>query len=53
MAFGLGSGGEMQAPMARVVIGGLLTSTLITLIFVPVLYSLVEGRIKRDLPAQA
>jgi HAE1 family hydrophobic/amphiphilic exporter-1 len=42
MAIGMGSGGELQAPMARVVIGGLLTSTLITLVFVPVLYTTLE-----------
>jgi len=42
LAIGLGEGGEAQAPMARVVIGGLLSSTLITLVFVPVVYSLFE-----------
>ena len=42
LALGLGEGGEAQAPMARVVIGGLLSSTLITLVFVPVVYSLFE-----------
>jgi HAE1 family hydrophobic/amphiphilic exporter-1 len=42
LAIGLGEGGEAQAPMARVVIGGLLSSTLITLVFVPVIYSLFE-----------
>ncbi len=42
LALGLGEGGEAQAPMARAVIGGLLSSTLITLIFVPVVYSLFE-----------
>ena len=48
LALGLGEGGEAQAPMARVVIGGLLSSSLITLVFVPVLYSLFEGlRLKR------
>ncbi len=47
MAFGLGSGGEMQAPMARVVIGGMLTSTLITLIFVPVLYASVARALEK------
>ena len=44
LALGLGEGGEAQAPMARAVIGGLLSSTLITLVFVPVVYSLFEGR---------
>ncbi len=43
MALGLGEGGEMQAPMARVVIGGLTTSTLITLVFIPVVYFTLEG----------
>jgi HAE1 family hydrophobic/amphiphilic exporter-1 len=42
LALGLGEGGEAQAPMARVVIGGLTSSTLITLVFVPVVYSLFE-----------
>jgi len=42
LALGLGEGGEAQAPMARVVIGGLLSSTLITLVFVPVAYSIFE-----------
>jgi HAE1 family hydrophobic/amphiphilic exporter-1 len=48
MAFGVGSGGEMQAPMARVVIGGMLTSTLITLIFVPVLYAVVARTLEKS-----
>jgi HAE1 family hydrophobic/amphiphilic exporter-1 len=42
MAIGLGEGGELQAPLARVVIGGLLTSTLVTLVLVPAIYSLFE-----------
>lgn len=41
VAFGNTEGGETQAPLARVVVGGLTTSTLITLILVPVLYSFV------------
>ena len=44
MALGLGEGGEVQAPMARVILGGLTTSTLITLVFIPILYTLVEER---------
>jgi len=44
LALGLGEGGEAQAPMARTVIGGLMSSTLITLVFVPVVYSIFEGR---------
>ncbi len=44
LALGLNEGGEAQAPMARVVIGGLFSSTLITLVFVPVIYSIFEKR---------
>jgi len=42
MAIGVGEGAELQAPLARVVIGGLLTSTMITLVFVPAMYTLFE-----------
>jgi HAE1 family hydrophobic/amphiphilic exporter-1 len=42
MAIGFGEGGELQAPLARVVIGGLLTSTLVTLVLVPAVYTLFE-----------
>jgi HAE1 family hydrophobic/amphiphilic exporter-1 len=42
MAIGVGEGGELQAPLARVVIGGLLTSTVITLVLVPAIYTLFE-----------
>jgi HAE1 family hydrophobic/amphiphilic exporter-1 len=47
VALGLNEGGEMQAPLARVVIGGLLSSTLVTLLLVPTLYAVVEGFIER------
>ncbi len=40
--FGLGEGAEFRAPMARAVVGGLITSTLLTLIVVPVVYSLLD-----------
>jgi HAE1 family hydrophobic/amphiphilic exporter-1 len=46
LSFGLGEGGEAQAPLARVVIGGLLSSTFITLVLVPVIYSIFEKRKK-------
>ena len=39
MAIGVGQGGEMLAPMGRAVIGGVITSTLLTLLIVPVLYT--------------
>ncbi len=42
LALGLGSGGEMRAPMARAVIGGLVTSTMLTLLVVPVVYTVLE-----------
>jgi HAE1 family hydrophobic/amphiphilic exporter-1 len=44
MALGVGEGAELQVPMARVVIGGLLSSTVITLVLIPTIYALVEGR---------
>jgi HAE1 family hydrophobic/amphiphilic exporter-1 len=44
LSMGLGEGGEAQAPMARVVVGGLLASTMITLVLIPVIYSIVEQR---------
>ncbi|HUU42172.1 MAG TPA: efflux RND transporter permease subunit, partial [Planctomycetota bacterium] len=47
LALGLGEGGEAQAPLARAVIGGLASSTVITLIFVPVVYSIFERKSKR------
>jgi HAE1 family hydrophobic/amphiphilic exporter-1 len=47
MATGLGEGGELQAPLARVVIGGLLTSTIVTLVLVPAVYTLFEEGLSR------
>jgi hydrophobic/amphiphilic exporter-1 (mainly G- bacteria), HAE1 family len=41
MAIGVGQGGEMLAPMGRAVIGGVITSTLLTLLVVPVLYTYI------------
>jgi multidrug efflux pump subunit AcrB len=43
LALGLGSGAELQKPLAIAVIGGLSFSTLITLFFVPTLYSTLRG----------
>src|SRR3954447_2744947 len=47
MALGLGDGGEQNAPLGRAVIGGLLFSTVATLVFVPVLFSIVHARYRR------
>ena len=43
LALGIGEGGETQAPMGRAIIGGVITSTLLTLIVVPVLYTYLEN----------
>ncbi|HXV64860.1 MAG TPA: efflux RND transporter permease subunit [Vicinamibacteria bacterium] len=48
MALGIGEGAEVQAPMARVVIGGLTVSTLITLVLIPTLYTTVEERVAEE-----
>jgi HAE1 family hydrophobic/amphiphilic exporter-1 len=42
LALGLGEGSEQQSPMGRAIIGGVLTSTLLTLVVVPVLYSYLD-----------
>jgi hydrophobic/amphiphilic exporter-1 (mainly G- bacteria), HAE1 family len=42
LALALGAGAEMRAPMARAVIGGLITSTVLTLVVVPVVYSQLD-----------
>ncbi|MEI9929536.1 MAG: efflux RND transporter permease subunit [Rhizomicrobium sp.] len=44
MALGLGEGGEQNAPLGRAVIGGLVFATCATLLFVPVVFSIVHGR---------
>jgi hypothetical protein len=44
MALGLGEGGEQNAPLGRAVIGGLVLATFATLVFVPVVFSLVHAR---------
>jgi HAE1 family hydrophobic/amphiphilic exporter-1 len=47
VAIGLGTGSAFRQPMAITVIGGLITSTILTLLFVPTAYSLVEGGLAR------
>jgi multidrug efflux pump subunit AcrB len=44
MALGLGEGGEQNAPLGRAVIGGLIFATIATLMFVPVVFSMVHKR---------
>jgi multidrug efflux pump subunit AcrB len=44
MALGLGEGGEQNAPLGRAVIGGLAFATVATLIFVPVVFSIVHRK---------
>jgi multidrug efflux pump subunit AcrB len=43
MSLGLGEGGEQNAPLGRAVIGGLALATFSTLLFVPVVYSMLRG----------
>jgi multidrug efflux pump subunit AcrB len=47
MALGLGEGGEQNAPLGRAVIGGLFFATCATLMFVPVVFSIIHGRLAR------
>jgi HAE1 family hydrophobic/amphiphilic exporter-1 len=55
MAFGLGQGAELRAPLAITVIGGLLVATLLTLFVIPVTYTFVgryrRGRVDFDTPS--
>src|SRR3546814_4850506 len=52
MAFNVGAGAEVQRPLATVVIGGVISSTLLTLLVLPALYRWVHGR-REDGPAKA
>ncbi|OGA23719.1 MAG: hypothetical protein A3H34_08580 [Betaproteobacteria bacterium RIFCSPLOWO2_02_FULL_67_19] len=47
LAIGLGEGAEQQAPMGRAIIGGVITSTLLTLVVVPVIYSYIDALDRR------
>ena len=44
LALGLGEGAEVRAPMAITVIGGLLVSTVLTLVVIPVVYAVVDRK---------
>jgi HAE1 family hydrophobic/amphiphilic exporter-1 len=48
LAMGIGEGSEAQAPLARAVVGGLLGSTLVTLVLVPAVYSLFHPDTRPD-----
>ena len=52
MAIGLGEGGEQNAPLGRAVIGGLSMATLATLLFVPVVYSLLRKKAPQEILIQ-
>jgi cobalt-zinc-cadmium resistance protein CzcA len=47
MAISSGAGSEIQRPLATVVIGGIVTSTLLTLIVLPTLYEVIEQWVAR------
>lgn len=49
LALGIGPGAEARAPMAHAIIGGLITSTILTLVVVPVVYTLLDDLRKRKL----
>jgi cobalt-zinc-cadmium resistance protein CzcA len=53
VALSHGTGAEVQRPLATVVIGGLVTSTLLTLLVLPTLYAWIEGRRERRAARQA
>ena len=48
LALGLGAGAELRQPMAVAIMGGLITSSVLSLIVVPVLYTLVEDFWKQN-----
>jgi cobalt-zinc-cadmium resistance protein CzcA len=53
MALATGTGAEVQKPLATVVVGGLFTSTLLTLLVLPALYRLFERRNSRAIDIEA
>jgi HAE1 family hydrophobic/amphiphilic exporter-1 len=46
LTFGIGEGSSLRAPMALAVIGGLVTSTVLTLIVIPAVYRFLAGKVK-------
>ena len=53
LSLGLGDGGEILSPLGVSIIGGLLGSTVVTLILVPVLYAIMDDAKKRRLMKKA
>ena len=53
LALGIGEGAELQTPLAITVMGGLISSTFLTLFFIPALYLLVVERFEKKLPLVA
>jgi hydrophobic/amphiphilic exporter-1 (mainly G- bacteria), HAE1 family len=53
LAIGLGEGSEQRAPLAHAVIGGVIASTLLTLLVVPVLYTLLDDLVNLVLGKKA
>jgi HAE1 family hydrophobic/amphiphilic exporter-1 len=53
MAIGLGTGEQMQRPLAITIIGGLSLATLLTLLLTPTIYEILHRRLDRDYAAPA
>jgi hydrophobic/amphiphilic exporter-1 (mainly G- bacteria), HAE1 family len=53
LAIGLGTGSELQAPMGRAVFGGLMSSTIVTLFFIPTMYYVIERSKEKRAAARA
>ncbi len=53
VAIGAGTGGSSQAAMARVIVGGMVSSTIVTLVLVPLIYGVVGGLFERREPGVA
>jgi heavy metal efflux system protein len=53
MAISTGAGAEVQRPLATVVIGGLISSTLLTLLVLPTVYHWIEGTWERRVPQES
>jgi len=47
LAFQIGEGSELWSPLGRAIVGGMLVSTFLPLIFIPVLYTIMELRSER------